>query len=105
MDGYMVMSGDGSRHYVDKARRHINLKQGVIGIKIHIMMPFDASGKNGCSIPLPDVITIKEPKAEEPLACPPKQGYAQNFNQPETQPAPQGQMVEQQQAEPIQTSM
>merc|ERR1719215_1500199 len=85
-DGYMVKSGNGARHYVDSARRHINLKQGVIGIKIAIMMPHDPTGKNGIPLVLPDVVTIREPKAEEPLDCAPKQGYAQNF---ETQQAPQ----------------
>jgi small subunit ribosomal protein S3e len=78
-DGFMVKSGNGSRHYIDAAKRHINLKQGVIGIKIAIMLPYDPTGKDGVSIQLPDVIQIKEPKVEEPLACPPKQGYAQNF--------------------------
>jgi small subunit ribosomal protein S3e len=90
--GYMVKSGNGSVHYIDSAKCHINLKQGVIGVKIGIMMPHDPTGKNGVKIVLPDVITIKEPKPDEPLACPPKQGYAQNFNQaPEPAAAPQQQ--------------
>merc|ERR1711976_739909 len=91
-DGYMVKSGNGASHYVDHAARHIKLKQGCIGIKIAIMLPHDPTGRDGVALMLRDVVTIKEPKAEEPLACPPKQGYAQNFNQPETQPAVQGTM-------------
>jgi len=90
-DGYMVKSGHGSTHYVDKACRHIKLKQGVIGIKVAIMLPHDPTGRDGVALVLPDVVTIKEPKAEEPLACPPKQGYAQNFNQPEAAPVQQEQ--------------
>jgi ribosomal protein uS3 len=86
-DGYMVKSGDGATHYVDHAHRHINLKQGVIGIKIAIMLPHDSTGKNGVALVLPDVVTIKEPKVEEPLACRPKEGYAENFN-PEQQQQP-----------------
>jgi len=85
--GYMVKSGNGAVHYVDKARRHINLKQGVIGIKVAIMMPHDPTGRDGVKLVLPDVVTILEPRPEEPLACPPKQGYAQNFNQEPAAPA------------------
>lgn len=91
-DGYMVKSGNGASHYVDHAARHINLKQGVIGIKVAIMLPHDPTGVDGVAFALPDVVVIKEPKAEEPLACPPKQGYAQNFNQPAAAaPAPEQQ--------------
>jgi len=78
-DGYIKKSGFASSAYVDEARCHINLKQGVVGVKVAIMMPYDATGKNGVSLQLPDVINIKEPKGEAPLECPPKQGYAQNF--------------------------
>lgn len=88
-DGYMVKSGHGSTHYVDKAHRHINLKQGVIGIKIAIMLPHDPTGKNGVTMVLPDVVTIKEPKTEEPLTCLPKQGYAVNFADGRDAPAQQ----------------
>jgi len=86
--GYMVKSGNGAVHYVDKARRHINLKQGVIGIKVAIMMPHDLTGRAGVKLVLPDVVTINEPTPEEPLACPPKQGYAQNFAAEPAQAAP-----------------
>jgi len=86
--GYMVKSGNGAVHYVDKARRHINLKQGVIGIKVAIMMPHDPTGRAGVKLVLPDVVTINEPTPEEPLACPPKQGYAQNFAAEPAQAAP-----------------
>jgi len=85
--GFMVKSGYGAVQYVDKARRHINLKQGVIGIKVAIMMPHDPTGRDGVKEVLPDVITIHDPPVEEPLACPPKQGYAQNFNAEPAAPA------------------
>jgi len=79
--GYMVKSGNAALHYVDRARRHINLKSGVIGIKVAIMMPHDPTGRDGVKLLIPDVITIFDPKPDEPLECPPKQGYAQNFDQ------------------------
>merc|ERR1712206_43129 len=36
-DGYMIKSGDAVNHYIDKAVRHIQMKQGVLGIKVAIM--------------------------------------------------------------------
>jgi len=81
-DGYMIKSGDAVNHYIDKAVRHIQMKQGVLGIKVAIMLPYDPTGENGPSIMQPDVITILEPKEEEP---PPAQGYGQQMNQPMAQ--------------------
>mmetsp|Transcript_26155 Transcript_26155/g.37169 ORF Transcript_26155/g.37169 Transcript_26155/m.37169 type:complete len:249 (-) Transcript_26155:64-810(-) len=79
-DGYMIKSGDAKNGYIDSAVRNVELKQGVIGIKVNIMLPYDPSGKTGCDIKQADVVTVYEPKAEEPLPVPPKTGYAQNFN-------------------------
>ena len=56
-DGYMVKSGFAARSYIDKAIRDIKLKQGVIGIKVTIMLPYDPTGQAGCKLPQPDVIT------------------------------------------------
>jgi len=93
--GFIKKSGSASSAYVDEAKCHINLKQGVVGIKVAIMMPHDPTGKNGVKLAMPDVIVIKEPKAEEPLDCPPKQGYAVNFG-----PAPVEAAAPQQAAAP-----
>jgi len=81
-DGYMIRSGQAKTDYVDKAVRHIELKQGVLGIKVKIMLPHDPTGREGVATRLPDVVTIIEPKEEEPT---PKQPFAQNFLP--TQPA------------------
>jgi len=63
-DGYMLKSGNAAKHYVDSAIRHICLKQGVLGIKVAIMLPFDPTGKQGCSVVQPDVVTVLEPKED-----------------------------------------
>eukprot|EP01006_Ploeotia_vitrea_P033343 TRINITY_DN65458_c0_g4_i1.p1 TRINITY_DN65458_c0_g4~~TRINITY_DN65458_c0_g4_i1.p1 ORF type:complete len:241 (-),score=145.64 TRINITY_DN65458_c0_g4_i1:563-1285(-) len=69
-DGYMIKSGYAATHYVDKATRHLKMKQGVLGIKVSIMMPFDRTGKAGVSLAQPDVITVHEPKDEvDPAAA------------------------------------
>jgi len=91
-DGYMIKSGEPKNHYIDRAIRHILLKQGVLGINLQIMLPYDPEGKEGCPIPQPDVVTVLDPKEEEPLPVAPKQGFAQNIN---VEPAAQAQAPQQ----------
>jgi small subunit ribosomal protein S3e len=43
---------------------------GVLGIKVKIMLPHDPSGKIGPKKPLPDNVSIVEPKDEQPPAQP-----------------------------------
>ncbi|CAI5970952.1 unnamed protein product [Closterium sp. NIES-65] len=64
-DGYMISSGGPVREYIDSAVRHVMLRQGVLGIKVKIMLPHDASGKAGVVRPLPDQVTIHTPKDED----------------------------------------
>ncbi|KAJ8981788.1 hypothetical protein NQ317_014804 [Molorchus minor] len=39
--GLMIHSGDPCNDYVDTATRHVLLRQGVLGIKVKIMLPWD----------------------------------------------------------------
>eukprot|EP01132_Coremiostelium_polycephalum_P004943 gene4943-6160_t len=58
-DGYMIKSGKPSDQYVDFACRHVLLRQGTLGVKVAIMLPYDPEGKNGgCRVPQPDVFEI-----------------------------------------------
>lgn len=41
-----------------------NLFLGVLGIKVKIMLPWDQSGKLGPKKPLPDNVSVAEPKEE-----------------------------------------
>lgn len=41
-----------------------NLFVGVLGIKVKIMLPWDPNGKNGPKKPLPDNVSVVEPKEE-----------------------------------------
>merc|ERR1712147_361404 len=63
-DGYMIKTGHSKREYVDSAVRHVLMRQGVLGVKVSIMLPHDASGKTGPKEPLPDNVSIVEPKEE-----------------------------------------
>jgi len=91
-DGYMIKSGNAAREYVDYAVRHLKMKQGVLGIKVKIMLPHDPTGKNGCPVPYSDVITVADPKPD-PLpvqnAAASKQPYAENRLPADVMPAQQ----------------
>jgi ribosomal protein S3 len=67
-DGYMIKTGQSHREYVDTAVRHVMMKQGVLGVKVSIMLKQDPTGKIGPSVPLADTVTIIEPKEEEKAA-------------------------------------
>ncbi len=41
---------------------------GVLGIKVKIMLPWDPNNKNGPKRPLPDNVSILEPKDETHIA-------------------------------------
>jgi len=70
IDGLMIHSGDPMNHFVRKAVKHVELRQGVLGIKVKIMVHQDPLGKNGPKKPLPDNVTISEPKLEEDIQKP-----------------------------------
>lgn len=71
--GYMIYSGNPVRDYVDTPYRHVLLRQGVLGIKVMIMLPYDPTGKTGPQNPLSDSVTVLEPKEDyvaPPLVAP-----------------------------------
>ena len=63
-DGYMIKTGNAGQEYTDVAVRHVLMRQGVIGVKVSIMLPHDPTGKQGPKRALDDVVTILEPKEE-----------------------------------------
>ena len=67
VDGLMIHSGEPTNVYVDCAVRHVLLRQGVLGIKVKIMLPWDPNNKNGPKRPLPDNVSIMEPKEDLPV--------------------------------------
>ena len=68
-DGFMIHTGQPKKVFISSAVRHLELKQGIMGIKVKIMLPYNPEvnkGKGfGVGEPLPDVITFKEQKNEE----------------------------------------
>jgi small subunit ribosomal protein S3e len=63
-DGYMIKSGDSARHYVDRAVRHVLMRQGVLGVIVKIQLPYDPTGQSGPKVRLADKVEIFEPKDE-----------------------------------------
>lgn len=88
-DGFMIHSGQPARDFVDQAVRHVYLRQGVLGIKVKIMLAHDPEGKTGPSKPLPDMVTIVEPKEEAPISAPISDSKVQDIPQPQATPAVQ----------------
>jgi len=102
-DGYMIKSGQPTRDFIDTAIRHVLLRQGVIGVKVQIMLPWDPSGRTGPKIPQPDVVKIREPKDDEIVSSnSATANYGQAAQEPQqtqtqTQQPPQQQQQQQQQ--------
>uniref|UniRef100_A0A2K6DXQ9 KH type-2 domain-containing protein n=1 Tax=Macaca nemestrina TaxID=9545 RepID=A0A2K6DXQ9_MACNE len=70
VDGLMIHSGDPVNYYVDTAVPHVLFRQGVLGIKVKIMLPWNPTGKIGPKKPLPDHMSIVGPKDEILLTTP-----------------------------------
>ncbi|EPB80240.1 ribosomal protein S3 [Ancylostoma ceylanicum] len=64
VDGLMIHSGHPVTEYIQQAVRHVQLRQGVIGIKVKIMLPHDPRGQMGPKNALPDHVQILEPVPE-----------------------------------------
>lgn len=64
-DGYMISSGNPVREYIESACLHVLLRQGCVGVKVKIMLDWDPKGRTGPSTPIPDVVTIHNPKDDD----------------------------------------
>lgn len=63
-DGYLISTGEPSKRFVNTATRSAQLKQGVLGIKVKIMLPTAIDTKTGLPSILPDNISVLEPKTD-----------------------------------------
>lgn len=66
-DGYLISTGDPKKHYIQEAVRNVMMRQGVLGVKVRIMLAYHAAGTHGTSVQMPDKIIIHEPKVEVPV--------------------------------------
>ena len=74
-DGYMIKTGFAATEYIDSAVRNVMMRQGVLGVRVEIMLPHDPEGKMGPKTPLSDIIKIIEPKEDAPVADAPVAAY------------------------------
>merc|ERR1712190_572731 len=61
-DGYLISTGDPKTHYIQESVRHVLMRQGVLGVKVKIMLSYDPTGERGTTVQMPDKIVIHEPK-------------------------------------------
>lgn len=61
--GYMVSTGQPKLEFIDEAVRHVELRQGVLGVKVKIMMDHERAVGKYRKI-MPDFVKINEPKEE-----------------------------------------
>eukprot|EP00420_Gonyaulax_spinifera_P038307 CAMPEP_0197886538 /NCGR_PEP_ID=MMETSP1439-20131203/16756_1 /TAXON_ID=66791 /ORGANISM="Gonyaulax spinifera, Strain CCMP409" /LENGTH=264 /DNA_ID=CAMNT_0043506335 /DNA_START=58 /DNA_END=850 /DNA_ORIENTATION=+ len=69
-DGYRISTGEPKKHYINQACRHVLMRQGVLGVKVIIMLTHDPEGKMGPAMDMPDNVIVKEPKADAPIMQP-----------------------------------
>jgi len=63
--GYMICTGQPKLDFLDQAVRHVAFKQGIMGVKVKIMLPQDPTGKAGVKAILPDNVDFSTPKQDD----------------------------------------
>ena len=66
VDDLLIHSGAPENYYVDSAACRELLREGVLGIKVRIMLSWDPSAKTGPKRPWPDHVSIMDLKEETP---------------------------------------
>jgi len=61
--GYMVSTGQPKIEFIDESIRHVELRQGVLGVKVKIMMDHEKATGKFRKI-MPDFVKIHEPKED-----------------------------------------
>jgi len=85
-DGYLISTGQPKEHYIQESVRHVAMRQGMLGVKVKIMLAYDPKGENGgCTKQMPDKIIITKPKPEAPLPVPEEPAYEEEYQAEEKQ--------------------
>jgi len=64
VQGYLVSTGQPKLEFIDIAKRNVQLRQGILGIKVKIMQGVKIKMANGRDKVMPDFVEITEPKDE-----------------------------------------
>merc|ERR1719197_1556974 len=62
--GYLLSTGQPKREFVDTAVRHVNMRQGVLGLKVSIMAAVERKVGKEVKV-MPDYIKIHDPKDDD----------------------------------------
>merc|ERR1712070_1125943 len=60
--GYLISTGQPKKEFVDEAMRHVNMRQGVLGLKVKIMETLERNRDGKGVKVMPDFIRIIPPK-------------------------------------------
>merc|ERR1711966_431902 len=63
VQGYQISTGQPKKDFIDVAVRHVNMRQGVLGLKVKIMMSLERQVGKTTKV-MPDFIKIHEPKED-----------------------------------------
>jgi small subunit ribosomal protein S3e len=61
--GYLISTGQPKKDFIDVAVRHVELRQGILGVKVKIMQDQEKNRNKFAKI-MPDYVKIYEPKEE-----------------------------------------
>ena len=78
-DGYLISTGEPKKHYIDAAVRHVAMRQGMLGVRVTIMLAHDPEGKMGPKMPMPDNVVVLEPKEDAVPMAPSDGGYQAEY--------------------------
>lgn len=59
-DGLLIQSGQSAKEYIKSTMTEAKCKQGIIGIQVSLMLPYDPEGIKGPSSVISDKITIRD---------------------------------------------
>ena len=62
--GYQISTGQPKQEFIDVAVRHVNMRAGVLGVKVKIMMSVERKVGNQTKV-MPDYIRIHDPKDDD----------------------------------------
>merc|ERR1711939_534546 len=77
VSGYLISTGQPKKEFIDTAIRHVNMRQGVLGLKVMIMA--DVKKGKGENLKLmPDYIEIRDPKDGDVVDAPRVESHVNN---------------------------
>lgn len=87
-DGYLISTGDPKNYYIQESCRHVAMRQGMLGVKVKIMLGYDPKGERGINRYMPDQIKVLDPVEAKTDSLAPTAAIEQDL-EPVAQAAPE----------------